>query len=208
MMATHGDTPSGKDYLFLRMPRTASSWTQGVLVKHCNGRVILVGHDALAPDLSVIGNPLVPEVKYWRDRYVFSFIREPISWYRSWWSRRIKYWPLTQLWDSDFNTFIANVLKRTAPNSLLKLYHQYGQHADFVGRYTHLHDDLKSVLDVLGFDVAKAQLEECPASNTSPTKPVYDEALRVALVEKEKDSILFYNTLCQKRGCEGCAPTS
>jgi hypothetical protein len=159
--------------VFLHVPKTGGTWVkkvledfdliQGPLGHAHNIDERLFWHDKLHHDLKVlrymfrryVGSPKAqPMMK--PGCFKFCFIREPLSWYESWWRMTqgpnmnwpglgdeidpYKWTPYTMLRSvnsPDFNTFIANVNKKR-PGFVTEMFGWYGretlrlEHAGYV----------------------------------------------------------------------------
>jgi len=103
-----------------------------------------------------------------RNLFSFAFVREPFSWYKSFWAfreranRNNNNWrpgfPLDFAWDPDFEKFIKNSLTMF-PNFVTILYQCYlgkdGNDLDFVGKQESLREDLIKALTLAGEDFSK-----------------------------------------------------
>jgi hypothetical protein len=132
------------------------------------------------------------------DSFKFCFVREPIKWYESYWrfmqtmdwqaigdeAVPIKWHPnamLNGLGSPDFNTFMANVLRKR-PGYVTEMYGWYTPpNIDFVGKQENLTEDLAQALTLMKVDFDPAQLKAMPVINESPSKipkPEWDPKLK------------------------------
>ena len=141
-----------------------------------------------------------------RRAYKFCFVRNPLTWYESWWKFMAGDWhpwevgrwhpqrPIDDCGDDDFNRFVENVL-RERPGYVSEMYRWYARGVDFVGRTESLPDDLRRALVGCGLDVDVEALRRVPAENVSKPRrglPRWDPAVRERLVESERDAIEAY----------------
>lgn len=112
----------------------------------------------------------------------FCFVRNPFSWYESWFKMQCQLnWPrwgsepdvwhpnaaLNGLGSQDFNEFISNILKR-CPGYVTQLYSWYTLPAiDFIGRQERLADDLIKILETLGADFDDDAIRKAARVNKS-----------------------------------------
>jgi hypothetical protein len=168
--------------IFLHIPKTAGSWVTQVLAELDLVAARRVGHKHITLDyLLRLGRE-----RQWRralpwrsadvppeaaTAYIFTFVREPLSWYESWFSymsrpdRAWRAWgerengagerwhpcaPLNGLGDEDFDRFVRRVVDRR-PGWVSELYSWYtGTGVARVGRQERLADDLIAILRELG----------------------------------------------------------
>jgi hypothetical protein len=181
--------------LFLHVPKTGGSYVTGALEATLGTRAVDFsgsedprerrGHAALR---SFERNEL----------FTLAFVRHPLSWYRSFWSYRMRRgWrmdhPLDRVARSeDFNEFVAGVSERM-PGYLGLLFGEFigppEQPIDFIGRYERLTDDLCIALRLAGqtFDEPALRAYE-PVNATDyerhPVRYEPDAAWRLALAER------------------------
>jgi hypothetical protein len=182
--------------LFLHVPKTGGSYVAGALEGILGARAVDFsasddprerrGHAALR---SFAGDEL----------FTLAFIRHPLSWYRSFWSYRMRRgWRMDHPLDraarsEDFNEFVTGVTERM-PGYLGLLFGEFigppTQPIDFVGRYERLTDDLCTALRQAGETFDEAALREYQPVNATDYQrhPVHyepDAAWRLALAERQ-----------------------
>lgn len=138
-----------------------------------------------------------------RRAYKFCFVRNPVTWYESWWKFMAGDWhpweagrwhpqrPIDDCGDDDFNRFVENVL-RTRPGYVSEMYDWYARGVDFVGRTENLTDDLRRALAGCGLDVDVEALHRVPAENVSEPRrglPRWDPYVLERLVASEREAI-------------------
>lgn len=154
-----------------------------------------------------------------RGSFRFFFVRNPLSWYESIWrymngrgwepfperpTRLSTPWhPKTPLYrhaSSDFNEFVAGVL-RDSPGYVTNLYNYYDAiPADFVGRQERLADDLVRVLTQLGERFDEDRIRSFPRINESgrSERVVWDPALRRLAERVEHAALARYGYLADE----------
>lgn len=182
--------------LFLHVPKTGGSYVAGALQA-------TLGIPAI--DFSDSGDPRerrghaglrsFPD----SDLFTLAFVRHPLSWYRSFWSYRMRRgWRMDHPLDraarsEDFNEFAAGVTQRL-PGYLSLLFGEFigprEQPIDFIGRYERLTDDLCEALRLGGEPFDEDALRAYRPVNTTDyaRHPVHyepDVAWRLALAEHE-----------------------
>jgi len=143
--------------------------------------------------------------------YKFCVVRNPFSWYESYWrfmqdrnwssllptqtrtrfGFRYDQWhpfaPLELCADPDFNHFMEKVIEKQ-PGYLTRLFESYAdpQHISYVAKQETLEDDLRKIFDQLNVKYDNsvfASTEKVNASKTS--KPTWDEGLRKSICSAE-----------------------
>lgn len=211
--------------VFLHVPKTGGNWVTEVL-----GKMDLVerqvGHKHA--DYDHFRRPTLPARRpvkagkkflshMLRNRhepsYLFCFVRNPLTWYESWFkymsqeSRQWKYWGsqhtdswhpnslLDGLGSSDFNTFVSNVINKR-PGYVTEMFGWYTPPAvDFVGRQEHLREDLIVALDAMELDYDKKFVRDYHEVGVSrPRKVVveWDSALKEAVTRLEYAGLVRY----------------
>jgi hypothetical protein len=149
------------DLLFTHVPKTGGSFVGGVLAKQLGGRMIKPKH--LSFRRTVIEDP--PSIR------VFA-VREPVSWYRSYWAYaraavgHPRAWPIWEGGDvrhptfplddtcghQHFEQFVRNVLETFPEGFLRSVYCDFLNGATHVMRHSHLREDLEALLKIVGYD--------------------------------------------------------
>lgn len=87
-----------------------------------------------------------------KGKFIFTFIRNPIYWYASWWAFDKEALPktiLNDLYDKDFDKFIDNVCEK-AQGFLTNYFKQFTDLCDFVGETKTLKEDLIKAFELCG----------------------------------------------------------
>lgn len=154
-----------------------------------------------------------------RRAFKFTFVRNPLTWYESWWKFMAGDWHPWQerTWhpqrliddcgDDDFNAFVGNVLTKR-PGYVGEMYGWYTKRGIFVGKFERLADDLISALQRAGENFSEPVIREFPRQNKSQAKlgePSWDPALLRRVIEAEAPAIEKFgywdhvDDFCQKR---------
>jgi len=152
-----------KNAVFLHVPKTGGSWVKAAVT---NARLEF---EEYIVDGDVHGDlSHCPD----RDRFIFAFVREPLSLYRSYWRYKMTAgWDDRNPFDTDcaapsFRAFVENVL-RLEPAWCSRMFQDYvgppDDEINFVGRFESLADDLVRVLQMVG-----ETFDEQAIRNTSP----------------------------------------
>lgn len=138
-----------------------------------------------------------------RRAYKFCFLRNPVTWYESWWKFMAGDWhpwevgrwhpqrPIDDCGSDDFNEFIENVL-REQPGYISAMYESYVDGCDFVGRFESLHDDLGRVLRERGVSFDPASFGTVAPVNVSKKRlglPEWKPEVLRRLVDSERSAI-------------------
>lgn len=157
-------------YVFSHMPKTGGIWVSKVLTS--SGVPYFSGPAHLPPDRFL---PVLP------DRFAFTFVRHPVTWWRSFWAHsEANGWPsssdpfdkITQvrLWHS-YEAFMERVLT-DMPGEYSRIVDRWTTGMHMVGQFEHLADDLAAILAEAG----------CPVYGTITEPPAnvgsYSEASR------------------------------
>jgi hypothetical protein len=201
--------------VFLHIPKTGGTWVRHVLkeLDMIKGRMghshsdyeRAFWHDKLHHDVKVVRYIVGRAIRYSRAQvkmepgcFKFCFVREPLSWYESWWRyMQSTNWPdrgnehdpyrwdpnsvLNGLGSPDFNTFMYNVNKKR-PGYVTEMYGWYVRPGiGFVGKQECLRQDLIKAFSLMKLDVYASRILSVPAQNETPShvpKPEWDPVLR------------------------------
>lgn len=191
--------------LLLLVPKTGSTWVRSVL-EDMNLNIEIVGdakmrhHDQLS--------------YFDRDNYSFvgAFIRNPISWYQSYWSYRMeKGWrPQYEIdslcADDNFEQFIRNVTTKM-PGALTNIYSSYISSADepidFIGKQESLSEDLCAFLRLIGIFVDESFFQKYGLINNTNTKADLTSELEELITLSEWETMKRFNYLEERLDCFG-----
>ena len=212
--------------VFLHIPKTGGTFVTKVLeelnlveshfeVGHANFPR-LFWHDRLHADGKVFRN-LVRRRLGWLptinpNAFKFCFVREPLSWYVSYWrfmegvswkrwgdEKNPRQWHpcamLNGLGSSDFNTFMSNV-NRKRPGYVTELYGWYVRpDVNFVGKQENLQQDTMKVLSILYPEVDRSVVLKMPPHNETPAhipRPEWDPAIKRETLRLEYAAYVRY----------------
>jgi hypothetical protein len=132
-------------------------------------------------------------------RFVFGFVREPISWYGSIWNYHRKgesqaaWWPMSDWIDEDFDTFLQRMAEHV-PNFASIYFRDYvgppHQPISFIGHYEDLVDDLVKALELSDQPFDEEKLRSVPPINTTGSTPPHSQSTAEKMIEAEAE---FYN---------------
>ena len=209
--------------LFLHIPKTGGSWVTDVLkandlikypVYRMHGDMdelywFTMFHPIYKP--SKLVQPILKDGSNFksivRNSYKFCFVRNPFSWYESFWKyqmtigwqtwgqpiRGLRNWHpnalLNNIKDDDFNTFVTKVIE-LYPGYLTEMYNYYTQrHVDYVGKQENLAENLVEVLQKTGIKIDESLILNHQKVNVSKPKKgarlEWDSALKEEVYKTE-----------------------
>ena len=160
-----------KNAVFLHVPKTGGTWVKAA-----------VTNAAIEFEEYIVDGDVHGDLSYcpFRDRFIFAFVREPLSLYA--WSWRFKAsggWDPRNPFDvhcaaPSFVGFVENVL-RLEPAWCSRMFEDYvGPRTDeigFVGRFESLVDGLVRGLQLSGETFDERAIRDTPPSNVSSVNP-------------------------------------
>ena len=171
-------------------------------------------HTAFANDFGLYREHAIPDGVVEDDkrgRLSICFVRNPLTWYRSYWAFRIKTksfdecFPIDLLMDDDYEIFINNVLREFPKGFVTQLYQYYTgeelQKINFIGKQERLADDLVEALTVAGQEFDEGRLRRTKFINVAGIDHKYDELtkLKQGTIEKiKKAEEWVFNTFYEK----------
>lgn len=217
------------DAVFLHIPKTGGTWIRQVLqeldlIKGPLGHghsdfERAYWHDKLHHDLKVVRYIARRAIRSPKAQpvmkpgcFMFCFVREPLSWYESWWRfmmsldwRRLgdeadphKWHPnsmLNGLGDSDFNAFMHNV-NRKRPGYVTEMYGWYVRPGvSFVGKMENLNKDLLKAFDLMKLNIEESRILAVARQNESPShipRPQWDPAVKKETLRLEYAGYIRY----------------
>ena len=132
---------------------------------------------------------------YLKGRIVFTFIRHPLDWWKSYWSYRVLtgWSPDSKIDrecnDNDFQIYIDKILKSQWKYHYINICRGFlTSHTDYVGRQENLVDDLKNILIIAGElhdNNSVGLLEKINTSNSQKEKYSYMQKRKMKNIHKE-----------------------
>jgi hypothetical protein len=198
--------------LFLHTPKTGGTFVRRVLKRQLDVKTREVGFKHCHKDL-------VGPLRFREKPFTFTFVRHPVTWYRSYWLNKIRrpvdgshwyYWQPKTLWhpnweidphlgSDDFPTWIRNVSNRG--DYLLDMYRWYTgrgtrDEIDFIGKTETLLDDLFSVFDRHGIEYDATGIKEMGLVNAKKPhqkeQANYTDELLSLVIDSERKCIETY----------------
>jgi hypothetical protein len=158
-------------FVFLHIPKTGGVWVTYALKQAIQTSMIGQQHSHFPQLLQLY------DEDWYKQRYIFTMIRHPITWYQSRWAFRVKHgWRLGHPLDfncstNDFHAFVEAVLKHKPDGWLTWLYNQYIENVpggiDYVARLEKGVGEVKHVLKEAGVEYKDEQVENIPRINDS-----------------------------------------
>lgn len=186
----------------LLAPKTGSTWCHKVLFEAGLVRGVLYSPESYP-------HPSAAQVKVAiGDRFLFCFVRHPVSWLRSFWAaavrhkgqgvdrERFAFSPWRQFSNCEaptFAEFVACYL-RECPGAVGEFFHRYTVGAQFVGRQENLKNDLRSgLLLAERVDVGQAETPRINDAQFMDGIANLSSKAETAVCEAERDFIAeFY----------------
>jgi hypothetical protein len=177
-------TSVGEKIAFLHVPKTGGVWAVEAM-------------KAAGVELEQVGkHTQLKDLDRYPGRFRIAFVREPLSWCRSWWVHRQTQgdWIENSIPDNvalavepNFEAFLEGLIAKY-PGYVSALFEQFTGPADdaieFVGLHERLVDDLVAGLKLAGQEFDEGKLRSFPAKNVGPTdvstdcSPALEELLR------------------------------
>jgi Tfp pilus assembly protein PilF len=186
--------------LLLLVPKTGSTWIRAKVKE-------------LGLEVEEVGDPAMREhdflTAFDRSAYSFvgAFVRNPVDWYRSYWSYRMErgwrpQYPLDRHCESDdFETFVRRAVT-TLPGALGNIYTSYvgepGAEVEFVGRQESLAPDFARFLRLAGEDVDESVLLDESRVNETRVRPEFTEELKELITVSEWDTMERFGYLAER----------
>ncbi len=174
------------DTLLLEIPRTGSKWIRaavaGAGIPH---RQVGPGEWRGHGDLAVHGRKF---------RTIAAFVRDPVTWYASYWARRQERgWRPRYALDRECNSASFDEFVRKSvtifPGFLGHVYNRYvgtpARPISFIGRQESLSDDLADALRLAGEEFDEARLRAVRPTNISSSRPTLSDEIVDLIVLSE-----------------------
>lgn len=158
--------------VFLHIPKTGGVWVKHIMLA-LGLKPIDMGHQHEHFPAIFRFEPK----EFFKDRFVFTMVRHPITWYKSRWAFRVKHgWQSRHPLDwncatNDFHEFVEKVLKVAPDGWCSSLFNTYTDDddnlVDFVGKTENLVDDFLQAMRMAGHDVDEDKVRSMAAANSS-----------------------------------------
>lgn len=224
---------------FLHIPKTGGTWVEAVFKvngliqsqsghRHADYNInlfqnSLTGNQHLAEAFRLLKQKISSKISDKekgnpRDTFRFCFVRNPLSWYESWWKYMMeKEWTnwgtadsrndwhpntdLNGLGSSDFNEFVYNVIKKR-PGYVTELMFSYTKSGvSFIGKTENLRAHLAALLDILGLKYKPETISNSRKVNYADkfkNQIEWDPKIREAIIKLELPSLIHYDYLTEK----------
>ena len=186
--------------LLLLVPKTGSTWIRAK-----------VGE--LGLEVEEVGDPAMREhdllAAFDRSRYAFvgAFVRNPLDWYRSYWSYRMeKGWRPAYALDEhcqseDFETFVRKAVT-VLPGALGNIYTSYvgepAEQIDFVGRQENLAANFAQFLSLIGEDPGPVGQSGGSRINATKIRPDFTDELKELITVSEWQTMRRFGYLDER----------
>ena len=131
-------------------------------------------------------------------KFLFTFVRHPVAWYRSYWScRQEKGWRvdwIDKLRADTFEGFLENILesKQAWASDMFKYYIGNPKVMSYVGLNEDMANDLIKILNILKVDFDEKKILTIPPVNASYLEPTCSKEVIDKIIELEDDVITRY----------------
>lgn len=186
--------------LLLLVPKTGSTWIRAKVKE-------------LGLEVREVGDPAMREhdllAHFDRSAYsrVGAFVRNPVDWYRSYWSYRMErgwrhQYALDEHCESEqFETFVRRAVS-ILPGALGNIYTSYtggpDEEIDFIGRQENLAADFAGFLRLIGEPFDPALLDGGRRVNATSIRPDYPEELKELITVSEWDTMQRFGYLAER----------
>lgn len=133
-----------------------------------------------------------------KNQFLFTFIRHPVAWYRSFWAQRTeKKWRgdwIDRYKANTFEKFLINILK-TKKAHLSKMFLFYigkPKVLHFVGKTESIRKDLMYLMDFFGVEYSKKKILTLEKINYSHLKPKCSKEIISKVIDLEDEIISMY----------------
>jgi hypothetical protein len=154
--------------VFLHVPKTGGTWVKAA-----------VSNAGIEFEEHLVDGDIHGDLSYcpFRDRFIFAFVREPLSVYQAYWRFKMTAgWDQRNPFDGDcaaptFDGFVENVL-RLEPAWCSRMFEDYvgrtpADEISFIGRFEALADDLVRALEMIGARFDEGVIRSTPPVNVS-----------------------------------------
>ncbi|MBT2399356.1 hypothetical protein [Streptomyces sp. ISL-100] len=186
--------------LLLLTPKTGSTWIRKK-IRELGIAVEEVGDPAMRE------HDLLADFDRSQYRFIGAFVRDPLEWYRSYWSYRMErgwrpQYPLDEHCESDdFETFVRRAVT-TLPGALGNIYTSYvgapGEEVDFIGRQEDLQADFARFLELVGEEFDAEVLAEGSRINATKIRPDYPVELKELITLSEWETMGRFGYLADR----------
>tara|TARA_R110000868_G_scaffold150227_2_gene373234 strand:- start:8105 stop:8749 length:645 start_codon:yes stop_codon:yes gene_type:complete len=157
--------------VFLHIPKTGGMWVSYAMKRAFD--TSMVGHQhSHFPQLLQLYDE-----KWYKQRFIFTMVRHPITWYQSRWAFRVKHgWRIGHPLDfacatNDFHSFVEAALDFKPDGWLTWEYGQYIDNVpggiDYVAKLENGVDEIMRVLDIAGVEYDPKIIKSVPRVNDS-----------------------------------------
>ena len=158
--------------IFLHVPKCAGLW-----IRHAF-KVCKIKHYELGDQHSHFPYLLnLKPIDFFKERFIFTFVRHPLTWYQSRWAFRVKHgWRAQHPLDyncasNNFHTFIENMIAYKPNGWVTWEYRNYIDEVPggikYVGKMENLTDDLIKILNLAGEQFSEKAINSISRINDS-----------------------------------------
>jgi hypothetical protein len=157
-----------RNAVFLHVPKTGGTWVKAA-----------VANAGIEFDEYIVDGDIHGDLSYcpYKDRFIFAFVREPLSLYQAYWRFKIMVgWDSRNPFDMStqapaFESWVEKVLQ-LEPAWCSRMFEDYvgrtpADQISFIGRYESLTDDLVRALRMAGMSFTEQAIRATPPVNVS-----------------------------------------
>jgi len=180
--------------IFFHIPRLGGRWVGAVLSKT---GVRMIAHHRLGGNKNSYKELLERDFPI-ENQFLFTFVRHPVAWYRSYWACRVeKGWRVDWIdkFKADtFEKFMENMANTNRPYVSEMFYHYIGKPKmmNFVGYNENMAIDLMHILDFLNIKFDRKEILKLSPVNASILKPKCSKELIDKIINIEHKIITEY----------------
>lgn len=190
--------------VFFHIPKTGGSWVRTV-IKELKIPTREIGEGRTETHRSHCFPSQVDKAEL-KNRFVFTFVRDPLTWYQSRWAYSMETgWNPEDMFDlrcasNDFLTFIQNCISHYPKCGFVSRTYAFytaspAHPFDFIGRQENLTEDLITALHMAGEEFDEEIVRSVPRVNQTnalldwKSSAEYTEALKVKVQQVEREAI-------------------
>lgn len=179
-----------KNAIFMHVPKTGGTWIARNIEKQNLALKVIRQH----PDLNKVR-------KRNKQEFVFGFVRDPLTWWQSYWGHRMRGgWRKNEIDNkcksNDFNEFITNVVQHPELSCYYRFEKFLGSvenEVDFIGKFENIKKDLIKALTLANVSFDKNLIYKMRPINVGEVKSPYNRTTKQLMLDFEQETIKRFN---------------